>query len=166
MCLFFPPPRGERGPMCGCGGERCDLSIVCCMCIKWTVAFSKSQKLHVTTKSIYKFSLPPGLYVETCTSFYVLPGPRWLTSWVGNWTPHPIAPSFDCFLSMNAPVPAPLVSTHHQQQANFSVWRNSPSVASTSTIFERAKIVTFQKSTLRHDVRWCCSIKMRWNDGK
>ncbi len=31
----------------------------------------------------YKFSQPPGSYVETCTSFYVFSGPRWLTSLVG-----------------------------------------------------------------------------------
>ena len=35
----------------------------------------------------YKFSLPPGLYVETCTSFYVFSGPRWLTDRIRYWTP-------------------------------------------------------------------------------
>ncbi len=35
----------------------------------------------------YEFSQPPGSYVETCTSFYLFSGPRWLTSWVGYWTP-------------------------------------------------------------------------------
>jgi hypothetical protein len=67
----------------------------------------------------------------------------------GKLDPHPIAPSFDRFPSMNAPALAPLVSTHHRQRVHVSVWRNSPSVASTGTIFERAKIETFQKSTPR-----------------
>ena len=35
----------------------------------------------------YEFSQPPEYYIETCTSFYVFPGPRWLTGWVGYWTP-------------------------------------------------------------------------------
>jgi hypothetical protein len=35
----------------------------------------------------YKFSQPPEYYVETCTSFYVFSGLRWLTRWVGYWTP-------------------------------------------------------------------------------
>ena len=64
----------------------------------------------------------------------------------GKLDPHPIAPSFDHFPSMNAPAPAPLVLTHHRQRAHVSVWRNSPSVASTGTIFEQAKIETFHKS--------------------
>jgi hypothetical protein len=32
-------------------------------------------------------SFPPGLYVKICTSYYTFPGPRWLTGWMGNWTP-------------------------------------------------------------------------------
>ena len=64
----------------------------------------------------------------------------------GKLDPHPITPSFNHFPSMNAPAPAPLVSTHHWQRAHVLVWRNSPSVASTGTIFEQAKIETFQKS--------------------
>jgi hypothetical protein len=30
--------------------------------------------------SEYEFSLPFGSYVETCTSFYVFSGPKWLSS--------------------------------------------------------------------------------------
>ncbi len=37
--------------------------------------------------NLYEFSQPPGLNLETCTSFYVLSGPRWRTGRVGNWTP-------------------------------------------------------------------------------
>ncbi len=36
---------------------------------------------------MYKFSQPPESYIETCTSFYVFSGLRWLTGWVGYWTP-------------------------------------------------------------------------------
>ncbi len=32
-------------------------------------------------------SLPLGSYVETCSSFYVFSGPRWLVGWIGYWTP-------------------------------------------------------------------------------
>ncbi len=53
-------------------------------------------------------------------------------------------PSFDCFPSMNAPAPTPLASTHCRQRAHVSVWRNSPSVASTGTIFELDEIETFE----------------------
>jgi hypothetical protein len=35
----------------------------------------------------YKFSQPIESYVEICTSFYVFLGLRWLTGWVGYWTP-------------------------------------------------------------------------------
>ena len=35
----------------------------------------------------YGVSLLDGLYVETCTSFFVLSGPRWLTDRIGNWNP-------------------------------------------------------------------------------
>ncbi len=35
----------------------------------------------------YEFSQPPEYYIETCTSFYVCSGLRWLTRWVGYWTP-------------------------------------------------------------------------------
>ncbi len=35
----------------------------------------------------YEFSQPPRSYVETCTSFYVFSGLRWLIGWVGYWTP-------------------------------------------------------------------------------
>jgi hypothetical protein len=58
--------------------------------------------------------------------------------------PCAIAPSFDRFLSMNAPAPAPLASTHCRQRALVSVWHNSPSVASTGTIFELDEIETFE----------------------
>ena len=50
--------------------------------------------------------------------------------------PHPIAPSFDRFLLMNAPAPAPLALTHCWQRAHVSVWSNSPYVVSTGPIFE------------------------------
>jgi hypothetical protein len=48
--------------------------------------------------------------------------------------PYPIAPLFVHFPTLNAPAPAPLASTHCQQRAHVSVWRNSPSVASTGPI--------------------------------
>ena len=57
--------------------------------------------------------------------------------------PRAIAPWFDRFLSMNAPPPAPLASTHGRQRAHVLVWRNLPSVASTGTIFELDEIETF-----------------------
>ncbi len=38
-------------------------------------------------KSRNKLSQPPESYVETCTSFYVFSGLRWLTGWIGYWTP-------------------------------------------------------------------------------
>jgi hypothetical protein len=38
--------------------------------------------------SPYEFSQPPEYYVETCTSFYVFSGLRWLTRWVRYWTPN------------------------------------------------------------------------------
>ena len=62
----------------------------------------------------------------------------------GKLDPRAIAPSFDRFPPMNAPTPAPLASTHCWQRAHVSVWRNSPSVASTGTIFELDKIETFE----------------------
>jgi hypothetical protein len=65
--------------------------------------------------------------------------------------PYPIAPSFDHFLSLNAPAPAPLASTHCRQRANVSVWSNLPSVASTGAIFELDEIETFRESTPRRD---------------
>ena len=62
----------------------------------------------------------------------------------GKLDPRVIAPLFDRFPSMNAPAPAPLASTHCRQRAHVSVWRNSPSVASTGTIFELDEIETFE----------------------
>ena len=38
------------------------------------------------TNNRYEFSQPPGSYVETCTSFYILSGPRWLTNRIRYWT--------------------------------------------------------------------------------
>ena len=78
--------------------------------------------------------------------------------------PRAIAPSFDRFPSMNAPAPAPVASTHCRQRAHVSVWRNSPSVASTGTIFELDEIETFRKSTPRRDEPLYISIKMHRND--
>ena len=47
--------------------------------------------------------------------------------------PRPITPAFDHFPSLNAPAPAPLVSTHH---AIRPLWR------APAPFFERAKIET------------------------
>ncbi len=82
----------------------------------------------------------------------------------GRLDPGLIAPLFDQFPSMNAPAPAPLPSTHRWQRAHVSVWRNSPSVASTGTIFELDEIETFRKSTPRRDELRHISIKMHRND--
>ncbi len=62
----------------------------------------------------------------------------------GKLDPCVIAPSFGRFPLMNAPAPAPLALTHCWQQAHVSVWRNSPSVTSTGTIFELDEIETFE----------------------
>jgi hypothetical protein len=62
----------------------------------------------------------------------------------GKLDPRVIAPSFDRFPSMNAPAPAPLALTHCRQWAHVLVWRNLPSVASTSIIFELDEIETFE----------------------
>ncbi len=37
----------------------------------------------VTFQKNYEFSQPPGSYVETCTSFYIFSGPRWLADRIG-----------------------------------------------------------------------------------
>jgi hypothetical protein len=51
-------------------------------------AFLANGYAHCTLKGHkYKFSQFPQSYVETCTSFYVFSGLRWLTGWVGYSTP-------------------------------------------------------------------------------
>ena len=49
-------------------------------------SFSKRRQSRVLCV-VYEFSQPPESYVETCTSFYVFPGPKWLTGRVEYWTP-------------------------------------------------------------------------------
>jgi hypothetical protein len=53
------------------------------LCLKWTVS-----EWHLLLVALtHKFSLPLGSYVETCTSFYIFSGLRWLVGWIGYWTP-------------------------------------------------------------------------------
>ena len=77
---------------------------------------------------MYEFSLPLGSYVYTCTNFYVFSGPRWLASWIGCWTPIKLPHHRSCFPSLDAPAPAPLVSTHCRLAVHDAVWCNLPSV--------------------------------------
>jgi hypothetical protein len=114
---------------------------------------------------VYEFSQPPGSYVETCTSFYVFSGPRWLTE-DKILDPYQIAPSFVHFPTLNVLAPSSLASTHCWQRAHVSVWRNSPSVASTGPIFEQDEIETFQNLTSRRDGRRRCLIMMHGNDAR
>ncbi len=80
--------------------------------------------------------------------------------------PYPIAPSFVHFSSLDALAPAPLALTHHRQRVYISVWRDSPSVASTGPIFKRREIETFVTSSSWRDGRRRCSIETRSNDGR
>jgi hypothetical protein len=80
--------------------------------------------------------------------------------------PYPIAPLFVHFPSLNAPAPAPVALTHCRQRAHVSVWRNSPSVASTGPIFERDEIETFENSTSRRDEHRRCSIMLHGNGAR
>ncbi len=47
--------------------------------------FLEKNSRYIGTR--YEFSQPPRSYVETCTSFYVFSGPRWLTNRIGYWSP-------------------------------------------------------------------------------
>jgi hypothetical protein len=67
-----------------------------------------------------------------------------MADWLGRLLDtYPIATTFVCFPSSNAPTPAPLPLTHHRQQVHISVWRDLPSVASSGPIFKQQKIDTF-----------------------
>ncbi len=57
--------------------------------------------------------------------------------------PYQITPLLVCFLSLDAPAPAPLASTHCRLAVRVAVWRNSPSVTSIGLISGSHKIVTF-----------------------
>ncbi len=52
----------------------------------------------------YEFSQPPGSCVETYTSFYVFSEPKWLTIWVGYWTP---TKTHHCSSASHHPTPPP-----------------------------------------------------------
>ncbi len=80
--------------------------------------------------------------------------------------PYPTAPLLVPFPSSDAPAPAPFASTHCRLAVCVAVWCNSPSVASTSPIFRRSKIVTFVATASWHNGRRRFSIKMRKNDRK
>jgi hypothetical protein len=99
----------------------------------------------------YEFSLPFGLYVETCTSFYAFSGPKWSSSRVGILDTYQNTPSFVRFPSLDATAPTPLASTHCQLAVLVVVWRNSPSVASTGPIFIRSGNETFVTTASRRD---------------
>jgi hypothetical protein len=115
----------------------------------------------------YKFSLPLGSYIETCTSFYVFSGPRWLVGWIGYWTPIKLPYcSSASHHWMPRPAPAPLASTHCGLAVCVAVWRNLPSVASTGPIFRQSKIVTFVTMASWHNGHRCCLIKTRRNNRK
>ncbi len=114
----------------------------------------------------YNFSQPPESYVETCTSFYVISGIRWLTCCVGYWTPTQSHRHLSASCCWTPPPPAPLPSTHHWQRVHLLVWCNLPSLASTVPIFKQRKIVNFIVSTYGRDWRPHKSIKTRSNDMK
>ncbi len=99
----------------------------------------------------YEFSLPFGLYVETCTSFYAFSGPKWPSSRVGILDTNQNTPSFIRFPSLDVTNPAPLASTHCQLTVLAAVSRNSPSVASTGPIFIRSENETFVTTVSRRD---------------
>jgi hypothetical protein len=65
--------------------------------------------------------------------------------------PYPTALLFACFLLLDTPALAPLPSTHHWQGVHVLVWCNSPSVASTGSIFKGRKIVNFVTSMSSRD---------------
>ncbi len=67
--------------------------------------------------------------------------------------PHPIAPSFVHFPSLDTPAPTPLASAHCRIAVCVAVWCDSPSVASTGPIFKQRKIETFVTSLSRRDGR-------------
>ena len=102
----------------------------------------------------YEFSLPFGLYVETCTSFYTFSGPKWPSSRVGILDTYQNTPWFVRFPSLDATAPAPLTSTHCQLAVLVAVWCNSPSVASTGLIFTRSENETFVTMASRQYSHW------------
>jgi hypothetical protein len=67
--------------------------------------------------------------------------------------PYQTAPSFVCVPLSDAPILAPLPSTHHRQQVYVLVWRDSPGEAITGAIFERCEIVNFVTSMFGRDQR-------------
>ena len=100
----------------------------------------------------YEFSLPFGLYVETCTSFYTFSGPKWPSSRVGILDTYQNTVSFIRFPSLDATASTPsLTSTHCQLAVLVAVWHNSPSVASTSLIFIQSENETFVTTVSRCD---------------
>jgi hypothetical protein len=60
-----------------------------CFCVGlWDAGWGWCEKnLTFLCVGWYEFCLPLGSYVDTCTSFYVFSGPRWLVGWIGYWTP-------------------------------------------------------------------------------
>jgi hypothetical protein len=99
----------------------------------------------------YEFSLPFGLYVETCTSLYAFSGPKWPSSRVGILDTYQNTPSFVRFPSLDATAPAPLASTHYQLVVLVAVRCNSPSVASIGPIFIWSENETFVTTASRRD---------------
>jgi hypothetical protein len=99
---------------------------------------------------MYEFSLPFGLYIETCTSFYAFSGPKWPSSRVGILDTYQNTVSFVRFPSLDATASTPLASTHCQLAVLVAVcWRNLPSVASTGLIFIRSENETFVTTASR-----------------
>ncbi len=71
-----------------------------CLLFNWVLSWWGCVTLYIVlhcSQTIYKFSQPPGSYVQTCTSFYIFSGPNRLSGWVGYWTPtqlhHHLPPS-------------------------------------------------------------------------
>ena len=93
---------------------------------------------------MYEFSLPFGLYVETCTSFYAFSGPKWPSSRVGILDTYQNTPLLVRFPLLDVTAPAPLASTHCQLAVFVAVWRNSP-------IFIRSENETFVTTASRCD---------------
>jgi hypothetical protein len=90
-----------------------------------------------------------------------------MADWLGRLLdPYPSALLFVCFLSLDAPAPALLSSTHHQQRVSILVWCDLLSMASTGPIFKHRKIVNFVMLMSGRDQCLHRSIKTRKNDTK
>ncbi len=115
---------------------------------------------------VYKFSLPFGSYIETCTSFYVFSRPTWLADWIGYWTPIKLP---RCLSASHCWTPPPLhhsLSTLSAMSVHLGLAQICPLWQALVPFLNDAKFETFVTLMSWHDGRRHCLIKMRRNDRK